>query len=162
RTLRHEVGDLLQAVYSTVAILQDRLAAGSDLERRLLGDLKARAEGCRQELDAIVDLVCPLTLSLTPVDLGQLASVPIPAPAGPSSGSAWRWRGASPSCTAAGSPPRTAPRGAAPSASSCPWPAPRGRGLTDRDGRGRLGPPFFAKPVFLPLFPLALAPAAGN
>ena len=60
RTLRHEVGDLLQTVYSTVAILQERLAADQALERRLLTDLKGRAENCRNELDAVVDLVCPL------------------------------------------------------------------------------------------------------
>ena len=42
RTLRHEVGDLLQTVYSAVAILQERLPPGQTLERRLLGDLRAR------------------------------------------------------------------------------------------------------------------------
>jgi signal transduction histidine kinase len=79
RTLRHEVGDLLQSVYATVAILQDRLAAGQDLEQRLLGDLKARAELCRQELDAVVDLVCPQTPALAPLDLAELAAKLVPA-----------------------------------------------------------------------------------
>ncbi len=79
RTLRHEVGDLLQTVYSTVAILQGRLAGGQALEHRLLADLKARAELCRQELDAVVDLVCPVTLALAPFDLAQLAGTFVPS-----------------------------------------------------------------------------------
>jgi signal transduction histidine kinase len=79
RTLRHEVGDLLQNVYSTVAILQGRLPDEQGLERRLLADLKHRAETCRQELDAVVDLVCPLTLNLARTDLAVLAAGPIPA-----------------------------------------------------------------------------------
>ena len=33
RTLRHEVGDLLQTVYSTVAILQDRIPPQQALEQ---------------------------------------------------------------------------------------------------------------------------------
>jgi signal transduction histidine kinase len=72
--LRHEVGDLLQTVYSAVAILQERLPADQELERRLLGDLKAKAVLCRQELDAAVDWVCPMTLNLAPFDLSQLAA----------------------------------------------------------------------------------------
>jgi len=74
RTLRHEVGDLLQTVYSTVAILQERLGADQTLERRLLQDLKGRAENCRNELDAVVDLVCPLRPSFTMTDLTELAT----------------------------------------------------------------------------------------
>jgi signal transduction histidine kinase len=74
RTLRHEVGDLLQTVYSTVAILQERLGADQALERRLLGDLKGRAENCRNELDAVVDLVCPLRPAFALTDLVELSS----------------------------------------------------------------------------------------
>src|SRR5271165_435901 len=55
RTLRHEVGDLLQTIYSTVAILQERLGTDNRLERRFLSDLRARAETCRDELDAVHD-----------------------------------------------------------------------------------------------------------
>jgi signal transduction histidine kinase len=73
RTLRHEVGDLLQTLYSTVAILQERLAADQALERRLLGDLKGRAENCRNELDAVVDLVCPLRPTFALTDLAELS-----------------------------------------------------------------------------------------
>src|SRR5690242_12596189 len=71
RTLRHEVGDLLQTVYSTVAILQERLSPGATLERRFLADLRNRAETCKNELDAIHDLVLPITLRPAPVDLAE-------------------------------------------------------------------------------------------
>jgi signal transduction histidine kinase len=74
RTLRHEVGDLLQSVYSAVAILQERLPRGQTLERTILSDLRGRAELCKNELDAAHDLVCPLNLNLEVVDLGELAS----------------------------------------------------------------------------------------
>src|SRR3954469_5742681 len=59
RLIRHEVGDLLQSVYSTVAVLLERLPADMALERRLVGDLKNRAETCRCEMDAVVDLASP-------------------------------------------------------------------------------------------------------
>src|SRR3954470_20399891 len=59
RLIRHEVGDLLQSVYSTVAVLLERLPAELALERRLVSDLKSRAELCRSELDAVVDLASP-------------------------------------------------------------------------------------------------------
>jgi len=74
RTLRHEVGDLLQSVYSAVAILQERLPRGQSLERTILADLRSRAEACKNELDAAHDLVCPLTPSQEWVELGELAS----------------------------------------------------------------------------------------
>src|SRR5262245_53090787 len=72
RLLRHEVGDLLQSVYSTTAILLDRLSADQMLERRLLADLKQRAEVCRFELDAALDLVSRPALSTCTVDLVPL------------------------------------------------------------------------------------------
>jgi signal transduction histidine kinase len=72
RTLRHEIGDLLQTVYATVAILQERLGPQLTLERRLLADLRSRAETCRNELDAAHDLVCPLTMTVAPLDLAEL------------------------------------------------------------------------------------------
>lgn len=74
RTLRHEVGDLLQSVYSAVAILQERLPRGQSLERTILTDLRGRAESCKNELDATHDLVCPLNLNLDWVELSELAS----------------------------------------------------------------------------------------
>jgi signal transduction histidine kinase len=74
RTLRHEVGDLLQTVYAAVAILQKRLPAEATLERRVLGDLRSRAEGCKRLLDNVTDLVSPLTLSIEEVDLAQVAA----------------------------------------------------------------------------------------
>jgi signal transduction histidine kinase len=80
RLLRHEVGDLLQSVYSTTAILLDRITADQSLERRLLGDLKQRAELCRLELDAALDLVSQPppadgTLDLVPVLTTALAGL---------------------------------------------------------------------------------------
>lgn len=74
RTLRHEVGDLLQSVYSAVAILQERLPRGQSLERTILTDLRSRAETCKNELDATHDLVCPLSLSLDWLELSELTS----------------------------------------------------------------------------------------
>jgi signal transduction histidine kinase len=74
RTLRHEVGDLLQSVYSAVAILQERLPRGPTLERTILADLRGRAEICKNELDAAHDLICPLHLNLDEVDVGEVAS----------------------------------------------------------------------------------------
>jgi signal transduction histidine kinase len=74
RTLRHDVGDLLQTIYATVAILQKRLPAEFELERRIIADLRTRAEGCKNLLDTIHDFVCPLTLSLESVDLPAMAA----------------------------------------------------------------------------------------
>jgi signal transduction histidine kinase len=74
RTLRHEVGDLLQSVYSAVAILQERVPPTQTLERTILADLRHRAEVCKNELDAAHDLVCPVTLNLAPIDLTELAN----------------------------------------------------------------------------------------
>lgn len=74
RTLRHEIGDLLQSVYSAVAILQERLPRGQTLERTILTDLRARAEACKNEMDAAHDLVCSLTLNTEEVDLGELSA----------------------------------------------------------------------------------------
>lgn len=74
RTLRHEVGDLLQSVYSAVAILQERLPRGQNLEHTILADLRGRAETCKNELDAAHDLVCPLHLNLDWLELSELAS----------------------------------------------------------------------------------------
>ena len=72
RTFRHEVGDLLQTVYSSVAILRSRLPAGAESERRLLADLHAQAEACKFKLDAIQDLTCPLKLNVGPTNLAEV------------------------------------------------------------------------------------------
>jgi signal transduction histidine kinase len=72
RLLRHEVGDLLQSVYSTTAVLLERLAEPFAQERRLLADLKSRAELCKLELDAAVTLVSPAEAALSPVELAPL------------------------------------------------------------------------------------------
>jgi len=72
RLLRHEVGDLLQSIYAIVAILLERMPADFNLERRLVGDLKARAEVCRLQIDAVVDLVMASQMDLTRTDLAVL------------------------------------------------------------------------------------------
>lgn len=53
------MGDLLQSIYATVAILLDRLPDTYGQERQLLAELKSRGEIARIELDGIVDLVSP-------------------------------------------------------------------------------------------------------
>ncbi len=73
RTLRHEMGDFLQKVYASVAILESRLPAGANLERDLLARLRGRAESCKQFLDAVQDFLSPLNLDRGPVDLTHLA-----------------------------------------------------------------------------------------
>jgi light-regulated signal transduction histidine kinase (bacteriophytochrome) len=72
RTLRHEVGDLLQTVYATAALLQHRLPAGWELERRILTDMRARGEACRVLLDLAHDLVCPMRLTCEPTNWKEL------------------------------------------------------------------------------------------
>jgi signal transduction histidine kinase len=74
RLLRHEVGDLLQAVYATVAILLDRLATSAAPERQLLDHLRHRAELCRFELDAVVDLVSPGAGVVQRVEIDRLVT----------------------------------------------------------------------------------------
>jgi signal transduction histidine kinase len=71
RTLRHEVGDLLQTVYAAVAILKERLPADLQTERRILADMRSRAETCRDLLDTVHDLVCPIALATEEVDVGE-------------------------------------------------------------------------------------------
>jgi signal transduction histidine kinase len=77
RTIRHEVGDMLQTVYATVAILQKRLPADWHLEQKILADMRSRAEGCKHLLDAIHDFACPISLSLERVDLADLTSMAV-------------------------------------------------------------------------------------
>jgi signal transduction histidine kinase len=74
RTLRHEVGDLLQTVYATAAILQERLPSDWALERRIVGDLRTRGEACKNLLDTVHDLVCPIQLTREPVNLAETAA----------------------------------------------------------------------------------------
>jgi two-component system sensor histidine kinase MtrB len=74
RTLRHEVGDLLQTVYATAAILQEKLPAEWNLERRIVADLRTRGEACKNLLDTVHDLVCPMALNAELVNLAEMAS----------------------------------------------------------------------------------------
>ncbi len=73
RILRHEVSNLLQTVYAAVAILHVRLPPGMDAERRILGDMRVRAETCRDLLDTLHDLVAPILPELEDVDVAEVA-----------------------------------------------------------------------------------------
>jgi signal transduction histidine kinase len=72
RTLRHEIGDFLQKVYASVAILQGRLPAQWDLEREILSRLRQGAENCKRLIDAIQDFLCPIRVAQQPLDLASL------------------------------------------------------------------------------------------
>lgn len=74
RTVRHEVGDLLQSLYATVTLLQQRLPAGAELEQRLLADLRGRAERCRDLLDTVLDLLVPPALTPETIDLAAITT----------------------------------------------------------------------------------------
>jgi signal transduction histidine kinase len=74
RILRHEVGDLLQTVYATAAILQEKLPSEWALERRIVADLRTRGEACKNLLDTVHDLVCPMAMSEDRVNLAEMAS----------------------------------------------------------------------------------------
>ena len=74
RTLRHEIGDMLQTVYSAVAILRTRLRPEAESERKLLTELHAQAETCKYKLDAVQDLVCPLKLNRGPTNLAEIVA----------------------------------------------------------------------------------------
>jgi signal transduction histidine kinase len=75
RTLRHEIGDFLQKIYASVAILQGRLPPEWDLERDILARLRHGAEGCKRLVDAVQDFLCPLTLTAQPLDLASLTAM---------------------------------------------------------------------------------------
>jgi two-component system sensor histidine kinase HydH len=74
RSLRHELGDFLQKVYATVAILETRLPSEWRTERDVLTRLRERAEDCRRLLDEIQDFLCPVTLDRQSVDAAEVAS----------------------------------------------------------------------------------------
>jgi signal transduction histidine kinase len=74
RRLRHEVGDFLQKVYASTAILQNRLPPEWQQERVILARLRRQAESCKEFLDALQDFLCPVTLSLETFDLTVLIS----------------------------------------------------------------------------------------
>ena len=73
RLVRHEVGDLLQTLYSAVAILKERLPPERQFERRILSDLRNRGEACKNLLDSLHDLAAPLRPEFEEVNLLELA-----------------------------------------------------------------------------------------
>lgn len=74
RHVRHDVGDLLQSVYSAAALLGKSLPAESKAEREILASLRNRAVNCKQFLDAIHDLVNPMALTCMPMYLSEAAA----------------------------------------------------------------------------------------
>jgi signal transduction histidine kinase len=72
RAVRHEVGDFLQSVYAAAALLTSRLPPEAELERRLIAELRGRAEGVRQMLDGLHTLLVPEPLQPEPVDLSAV------------------------------------------------------------------------------------------
>jgi len=64
----------LQTVYATAAILQRRLPESYVLERRILSDMRARAEVCKNLLDVVHDFVCPIAVSPQELDLADAAT----------------------------------------------------------------------------------------
>jgi signal transduction histidine kinase len=68
------LGDFLQKVYASVAILENRIPQDWRTEREVLSRLRERAETCRKLLDNVQDFLCPLTLNPQPVDLATLAA----------------------------------------------------------------------------------------
>src|SRR5579859_3528287 len=74
RILRHEVGDLLQTVYSAAALLNQRLPPGWELERRVVADMRTRGETCRRYLDYTHDLFCALRINKEQFDASDCLS----------------------------------------------------------------------------------------
>jgi len=73
RTVRHDIGDFLQTVYSAIALLQYRLPPECEQERTILANLRVRAGSCKDLLDTLHDLVCSPSLSYGPVQLADVA-----------------------------------------------------------------------------------------
>ena len=73
RLFRHEIGNFLQAVYSTTAVLKRRLPAEASPLLDLSADLRLQADACRLLLDTIHDFFSPSALHCEPVNLGELA-----------------------------------------------------------------------------------------
>ena len=106
----------------TVAVLLDRLAPGAAQQHQLLNNLRHRAELCRFEIDAVVDLVCPAdgrgpqgveVDRLVAVGAGS-GGVALPAPRFRVAGRSRRW----PSAPTAGSSIRRSRSSSSPSAST--------------------------------------------
>jgi signal transduction histidine kinase len=74
RAFIHEVGDLLQVIYSTVSVLQNSLSAKSSTEQTLLVNLRSRAADSKQLLNIVYDLATPLSLAPRPVNFLELGT----------------------------------------------------------------------------------------
>jgi signal transduction histidine kinase len=74
RRIRHSVGDFLQLVYLTAAMLRSRLPESSIQEQDLLSQLRLRAEVCKSLVDNVQDYLCPPTISPEPVSLSDVCT----------------------------------------------------------------------------------------
>jgi signal transduction histidine kinase len=73
RLFRHEIGNFLQAVYSTTAVLKRRLPAEAEPLLELSAELRLQADACRLLLDTIHDFLSPQSLNCELLNLGALA-----------------------------------------------------------------------------------------
>jgi signal transduction histidine kinase len=72
RMLRHEMGNFLQRIYATVALVEVRLPADWKQERECLHQLRERGESCKQILDAVQDFICPVVPNFEICDLATI------------------------------------------------------------------------------------------
>lgn len=73
RHFRHEIGNFLQAVYSSAAVLKRRLPADAGPLLDLTSDLRTQAEACRLLLDTVHDFLAPAGLHRESVNLREVA-----------------------------------------------------------------------------------------
>lgn len=74
RYMRHEIGDLLQSVYSAVALLDSSLPRELKAERTILASLRQRSTNCKQFMDAVHDLLQPMALNCVSMELSEAAA----------------------------------------------------------------------------------------
>jgi two-component system sensor histidine kinase FlrB len=72
RRMRHSIGDFLQIVYTTAAMLRSRLPQSAVQEQDLINHLRFRAEVCKSLVDNVQDYLCTSNLSPESVNLSQL------------------------------------------------------------------------------------------
>jgi signal transduction histidine kinase len=74
RRIRHSVGDFLQFVYLTEAMLRSRLPQSAVEEQNLINQLKLRAEVCKSLVDNVQDYLCRSAIAPEPVSLSEICT----------------------------------------------------------------------------------------
>src|SRR5262249_16289715 len=74
RKVPHGPPDLLQLVYSMVAIVRSRLPESALQERDLIKPLRLRAEVCKSLVDNVQDYLCPIAISPEQVNLSEICT----------------------------------------------------------------------------------------